>query len=72
MKATYENKSYDLGDYWKCECGEPHLLSDGYLAAHWQESLVHTCPNCKRTHRVKAGEISLMKENKERAKHKQK
>ena len=67
-KQTEQAWKKKLGDYWECECGEKHQLSGVYLAAHWLESLVHTCPNCKRKHCVQAGEVTLIIENKRRAK----
>lgn len=58
---AYKGKIHKLGDKWLCECGEPHILSNAYLAAHWNEPLEHKCPACCRRHIVKSGIIKMVK-----------
>lgn len=45
-----------------CECGEHHAFS-GWVAAHWDEELSHTCNKCGRKHTLKSGFITLDKSN---------
>ena len=33
---------------------------DGYVAAHWNDELVHKCLHCQRRHRVLAGVVTLL------------
>lgn len=41
-----------------CECGTFHIFG-GYVAAHWTESLVHTCDKCQAEHEVRRGKATL-------------
>lgn len=41
-----------------CECGERHEFGM-WVAAHWGERLVHTCPKCGRVHNVCRGRVTL-------------
>jgi hypothetical protein len=54
-------KQYKPGDTWTCECGRKHELTDGYLAAHWNDLLEHKC-ECGRKHTVQCGFVSLVKQ----------
>jgi len=47
-------------DTWECECGKVHGIGM-YAAAHWHETLVHTCP-CGRKHTLLAGFVTLDEE----------
>lgn len=54
-----------------CECGKFHEFG-GYVAAHWNESLIHTCDACEAKHSVRAGRVLRIlgrKEKKARKKH---
>lgn len=42
-----------------CECGQHHVFGV-YIAAHWDERLIHTC-DCGRKHSVCRGHVSLLK-----------
>lgn len=44
--------------FWSCECGKEHTFG-AYVAAHWNESLIHTC-DCGRKHELTAGRLILM------------
>ncbi len=37
-----------------CECGTEHLF-DGYVYAHWNVLLVHSCEVCRRQHNIQCG-----------------
>jgi hypothetical protein len=39
-------------DGFTCECGEFHEFS-GYVYAHPNDLLTHTCPRCARKHQVR-------------------
>lgn len=47
---------------WNCECGKVNTF-DAYVAAHWQDKLVHVC-ECGRKHQVWQGKITLLKDKK--------
>ncbi len=51
MRAT-------LGEGFNCECGEHHDFG-AWVAAHWDEELIHTCNNCGRSHTLHKGHITL-------------
>ena len=46
-----------VNDEFKCACGISHKLG-AYVAAHWSEQLVHTCPSCGAKHYVFRGTVS--------------
>lgn len=54
-------KVYNLGDTWICECKKEHKLDGGYVAAHWDIELIHTC-TCGLKHSIKSGKINLLLE----------
>lgn len=45
-------------------CGKEHKFN-GYVAAHWNDVLTHTCDNCHAVHSVVRGQVTLVKEGKE-------
>jgi hypothetical protein len=44
----------ELPSGFTCECGQTHEYS-GYVYAHWDTPLVHTCPECERQHTILRG-----------------
>ena len=53
-----------LDETWKCECGKKHELGYPYVAAHWGESLIHTCTTCGAKHLIRNGWLKLEKKGK--------
>lgn len=52
-------KTYKRGGatHWKCSgCNKEHALGV-YVAAHWDETLIHTCDQCGAKHSVLSGKI---------------
>lgn len=48
-----------------CECGKFHVFGV-YVMAHWDEKLIHTCPECDRVHQVCRGRATLQRSPKKR------
>ncbi|NDV50405.1 hypothetical protein [Salipiger sp. PrR003] len=46
-------------EHFMCRCGETHLF-DGYVLAHWDIELSHTC-SCGRGHTFKKGIVVALK-----------
>jgi hypothetical protein len=47
---------FALGDVWRCDCGLEHNFG-AYAAAHWDESLLHTC-GCGTNRTFKRGKVT--------------
>lgn len=55
------------GDSWHCTwCGQLHTTGV-FVAAHWDEELIHTC-ECDATHVLRNGVIRLWKQGDKRFK----
>jgi hypothetical protein len=49
-------------DGFDCECGERHEYPP-YVAAHYDEPLLHTCKKCGRKHNIFRGKARLVEGN---------
>ncbi len=63
MKNANAAAKTELPKGYTCTCGTEHAYP-GYVYAHWNESLTHTCETCQAQHEVIRGIATLIKEGK--------
>lgn len=50
----------EVGQPFQCPCGKEQSTSHAYVAAHWNEKLNGSCPDCNQEFSLKSGTVKLV------------